>query len=197
MQLLKITTVPIKYRVEQETVTVETTPPVSPVKNVSDASIAPAAPSAAQNNTERLIDKNNFRAEALRRARAGNAANKAGQAGSEDQYDVKYCYGKKNVSPDIKATCSYINNTMLPAVSMEAAMDSIDSLYPDSSWEPQQKEQNANRNDNVSTKAVRSVERTKKRMIVEEYAHVDIEYLGGFNYVPESSAPDYVDPEEE
>ena len=39
-------------------------------------------------------------------------------------------------------------------------------------------------------------QKPRERKIVEEFAHVEIEYLGGFNYVPKSSAPDYEEPEE-
>ena len=122
-----------------------------------------------------------------------DAVNDSVQNGGQNDYDVKYCYGRKNVTPETKVQGNALSMVNYSSAPLDAAIDGIDSLLPDSSWEPDAVgKSTVNSNSKVNTVHQKS----RERKIVEEFAHVEIEYLGGFNYVPKSSAPDYEEPEE-
>jgi hypothetical protein len=196
MQLLKITTVPIKFR-EQENIPAENNPDFSPEKaEVDSANVRiPVKNTSSSKNNPEMYDGNvvgskpgNVQQKFLRREPDSMKHESASEA--EGTYSTNYCYGKKNVKPEPKPTCAeYMRQNIQAAASIDSAMDSIESVVPDKSWEPEVKD---------APKAVKlhTPPKPQPRKIVEEYAHVEFEYLGGFNYVPKSSAPDYEEPEE-
>ena len=197
MQLLKITTVPIKFR-EQENVSAENNPDFSPENaEVNSANVRiPVKNTHSSKNNPEMYDGN-----VVGNKAAGGVQQKfinrqpdsmKHESASEtegSEYSVNYCYGKKNVKPEPKPNCAeYLRQNIQSAATIDSAMDSLDSVVPDKSWEPEPKE---------APKAVKlHAPKPQPRKIVEEYAHVEFEYLGGFNYVPKSSAPDYEEPEE-
>lgn len=193
MQLLKITTVPIKYKVEQENAVPESDSSfnVELEKNTSNVKIPVAGSEKSQRRPDMVRDRSSFRANGINNA-VTDSVNDSGQNGGQNDYDVKYCYGRKNVSPESKVQGNAMKMVNYSSVPLDAAIDEIDSLLPDSSWEPDLAEKNGSTDNTVHT--VR--QKPRERKIVEEFAHVEIEYLGGFNYVPKSSAPDYEEPEE-
>lgn len=193
MQLLKITTVPIKYKVEQENAVPESDSSfnVELEKNTSNVKIPVAGSEKSQRRPDMVRDRSSFRANGINNA-VTDSVNDSGQNGGQNDYDVKYCYGRKNVSLESKVQGNAMKMVNYSSVPLDAAIDEIDSLLPDSSWEPDLAEKNGSTDNTVHT--VR--QKPRERKIVEEFAHVEIEYLGGFNYVPKSSAPDYEEPEE-
>ena len=194
MQLLKITTVPIKYKVEQENTVTESDSSfnVELEKNASNVKIPVAGSERSQRRPDMVRDRSSFRANGMNNT-VTDAVNDSVQNGGQNDYDVKYCYGRKNVTPETKVQGNALNMVNYSSAPLDAAIDGIDSLLPDSSWEPDAVEKSTvNSNSKVNTVH----QKPRERKIVEEFAHVEIEYLGGFNYVPKSSAPDYEEPEE-
>ncbi len=194
MQLLKITTVPIKYKVEQENTVTESDSSfnVELEKNASNVKIPVAGSEKSQRRPDMVRDRSSFRANGMNNT-VTDAVNDSGQNSGQNDYDVKYCYGRKNVTPETKVQGNALNMVNYSSAPLDAAIDGIDSLLPDSSWEPDAVEKSTvNSNSKVNTVH----QKPRERKIVEEFAHVEIEYLGGFNYVPKSSAPDYEEPEE-
>lgn len=193
MQLLKITTVPIKYKVEQENAVPESDSSfnVELEKNTSNVKIPVAGSEKSQRRPDMVRDRSSFRANGINNA-VTDSVNDSGQNDGQNDYDVKYCYGRKNVSPESKVQGNAMKMVNYSSVPLDAAIDEIDSLLPDSSWEPDLAEKNGSTDNTVHTVH----HKPRERKIVEEFAHVEIEYLGGFNYVPKSSAPDYEEPEE-
>lgn len=198
MQLLKITTVPIKYKVEQENVVSESDQSfnLNLEKNMSNVKIPVQGSEKSQSHNEKMVDRSNFRSGAVQRINSDSSVNETGQSVSENDYDVKYFYGKKNVSSEKSANTTALNMQNYTAASIDAAINSIDSVLPDSSWEPDLNTNANNSEHKVSQVHHKAVKEHHPKKVVEEFAHVEIEYLGGFNYVPKSSAPDYEDPEE-
>ena len=194
MQLLKITTVPIKYKVEQENTVTESDSSfnVELEKNASNVKIPVAGSEKSQRRPDMVRDRSSFRANGMNNT-VTDAVNDSVQNGGQNDYDVKYCYGRKNVTPETKVQGNALSMVNYSSAPLDAAIDGIDSLLPDSSWEPDAVgKSTVNSNSKVNTVHQKS----RERKIVEEFAHVEIEYLGGFNYVPKSSAPDYEEPEE-
>ena len=194
MQLLKITTVPIKYKVEQENTVTESDSSfnVELEKNASNVKIPVAGSEKSQRRPDMVRDRSSFRANGMNNT-VTDAVNDSVQNGGQNDYDVKYCYGRKNVTPETKVQGNALSMVNYSSAPLDAAIDGIDSLLPDSSWEPDAVgKSTVNSNSKVNTVH----QKPRERKIVEEFAHVEIEYLGGFNYVPKSSAPDYEEPEE-
>ncbi len=189
MQLLKITTVPIKYK-EQENIPVDSGSSFSletVEKNSANVQIPVANTSGSRNNAEKYSENEINGAVPVLQRGADTMKRESASEAEGNEYSVNYCYGRKNITPEPKNNCSaYLRNNLNAGVSIDSAIDSIDSIIPDKSWEPDVKEHSSQ---------VKAPE-PEPRRIVEEFAHVEIEYLGGFNYVPKSSAPDYEEPEQ-
>lgn len=194
MQLLKITTVPIKYKVEQENPVSESDSSfnVELEKNTANVKIPVAGSEKSQRRPDMLRDRSSFRANRINNT-VTDAVNDSGQNSGQNEYDVKYCYGRKNVSPETKVQGNAVDMVNYSSAPLDAAINEMDSLLPDSSWEPDAAEKNTS---DTGSKVNTVHQKPRERKIVEEFAHVEIEYLGGFNYVPKSSAPDYEEPEE-
>ena len=189
MQLLKITTVPIKYK-EEKRVVVNTDTSFS-LENIEKNSSNIQIPVANVSNS-RNDNKSNIKQEisssqpaVYSRGTDGIKYETASET-DENEYSVSYCYGKKNIALVSKYTCSAAAQN-IRRVSIDSVIDNIDSVIPDKSWEPKiqsEKQESVNK------------EKSETYKTVEEFAHVEIEYMGGFNYFPKSSDPDYEEPEE-
>lgn len=188
MQLLKITTVPIKYR-EQENITADNSNSVfsldSVEKNSENIQIPVANTSNSRNNPEMYDESLVNGSVPVVQRKADSMVHESSSESAGNNYSVNYRYGRKNLQPEPKQDVSaFRRNSVHTASTIDSALDSIESLIPDKSWEPEAKHHN------------NQVTEPEPRKVVEEFAHVEIEYLGGFNYVPASSAPDYEEPEE-
>lgn len=187
MQLLKITTVPIKYK-EQENLPAEGDSAFSlemAERNSSNVKIPVANTTNSQNNPE-LYDDNitGSTVQGLQRKSDCMVRESASEV-EGNGYTVNHNYGRKNVQTQQRSNVSaYMRNNIQSAVTIDSALDNIDSVVPDKSWEPEVKAHHD------------KILKPESHKTVEEFAHVEIEYLGGFNYVPKSSAPDYEEPEE-
>lgn len=189
MQLLKITTVPIKYK-EQENIPAENSNAAFSVslaeKNAANVQIPVAGTQNSQNNAELYDNSVVGMSQKVQRKSDSmvheTASEKDGLTYSVDNRSV----GKNRMPEPRQNVSAFLRKNVQKAVTLDSALDSIDSALPDKSWEPEAK-----------TKSVQiHAPKPEPQKIVDEYAHVEIEYLGGFNYVPKSSAPDYEDPDE-
>jgi len=189
MQLLKITTVPIKYK-EQE-IPAENNNAVFSVdmaeKNAANVQIPVAGTQNSRNSTE-MYDESVVGVQQPGVQRKADAmVHETASETDSVTYKVDSRFGEKNrVAEQRQNVSSFLRNNVQKAVTLDSAMDSIDSVLPDKSWEPEAK---------TKTSQIHAPTPESPK-IVEEFAHVEIEYLGGFNYVPKSSAPDYEEPEE-
>ena len=190
MQLLKITTVPIKFK-EQENIPVENNNAVFSVnaaeKNAANVQIPVAGTQNSQNSAEMYDESALGVPQAGVQRKADSMIHESASDKEGVTYSVDNRSGGRNRVPEPKQNVSaFLRNNVQKAATLDSALDSIDSVLPDKSWEPESGH-NAAR--------VHAPE-PEPQKIVDEYAHVEIEYLGGFNYVPKSSAPDYEEPEE-
>ena len=196
MQLLKITTTPIKYRIESERASITLADPDS-TKNSQQVH----KPVIQQHGKTQLSSRQDLNSnsdvissDSIRKTRTDSLINSSSKKMRSDDYIIKYRYGqnKKSIQfdSDIQDSIPVHRN-----ISIQEKLDQIKSLKPDISWEPSQSD------NDTSFKTCNYKEINQKpeyeftpatwRLIVEEMADVKIEYLGGFNYVPKSSAPDY------
>lgn len=190
MQLLKITTIPIKYK-EQENISVENNNAVFSVdtaeKNVANVQIPVVGTQNSQNNSEMYDESTVGMPQKVMQRKADSMVHESASETKDVTYSIdKKSDGKKRMPEPKRDVSAFLRNNVQKAVTLDSAIDSLDSAIPDKSWEPESKNK---------TSQIHAPE-PEPRMVVEEFAHVEIEYLGGFNYVPKSSAPDYEEPEE-
>lgn len=196
MQLLKITTTPIKYRVETEraSFTLADSDNYDSLGSVKESVRKIDTASSAANNLKNEVYSSET-AQLQRRTRQDKTFDHSG--GQFGSYDIKYRYGigNNNVSnSQIPSDKEFIQQK---AVSMDRAFYEINSLKPDESWEPDVKVQSKDMSiqQNIDVSPELEFNPATYKFVVEELADVKIEYLGGFNYFPRSSAPDYEEEE--
>lgn len=196
MQLLKITTTPIKYRVETEraSFTLADSDNYDSLGSVKESVRKIDTASSAANNLKNEVYSSET-ARLQRRTRQDKTFDHSG--GQFGSYDIKYRYGigNNNVSDSqIPSDKEFIRQK---AVSMDRAFYEINSLKPDESWEPDVKVQSKDMpiQQNIDVSPELEFNPATYKFVVEELADVKIEYLGGFNYFPRSSAPDYEEEE--
>lgn len=194
MQLLKITTTPIKYRIESEDASFTVSQSDSNENIYDNFNIPVVQTSEMRNNSEKLKEQTNFNPNTSGIRREDRSFSMSGGTVENNEYDVKYRYGQKNAVSENKP---YISGGVVQrraAVSIDTAINNIESIIPDKSWEPERKI-----SDTVNSSPEKKVtfNPAKTKMVVEEMADVKIEYIGGFNYFPKSSDPDYVEPEDD
>ncbi|MBP1564511.1 MAG: hypothetical protein J6A58_01975 [Oscillospiraceae bacterium] len=192
MQLLKITTTPIKYRVETERASFT----LADSDNYDSSGVLQGGIKKvdATNNTAANTLKNEVSSSSVaqyqKMARQDKTFDHSG--GQFSSYDVRYRYGVGNNVSQIQPQSDgqFISQK---AVSIDRAFYEMDSLRPDESWEPEVKIQSESAPVQQSIDASPKLEFNPAtyKFVVEELADVKIEYLGGFNYFPRSSAPGY------
>ncbi len=197
MQLLKITSTPIKYRIESEQATL-TVSSGDPEKNtavhVQNQKIAiPKDESSYKNNIKSDNKVNND----SKKIRADKSFDKDKAINDDGKVDSAYQYNRINnkVYNKNKIAEPVIRNNTVSDIG--AAMSRIKSVKPDDSWEPDKRKEECSDSDaDYSAKKELKFTPASYKLIVEEYADVKIEYLGGIDYFPESSAPDYEKPDD-
>lgn len=196
MQLLKITTTPIKYRVETEraSFTLADSDNYDSLGSVKESVRKIDTAKNAANNLKSEVSSSNV-AQLPKRTRQDKTFERSG--GQFSSYDVKYHYGIGNNNVSDSKIPSDKKFVPQKAVSMDRAFYEIHSLKPDESWEPDVKAQSndAPVQQNIDVSPELEFNPATYKFVVEEFADVKIEYLGGFNYFPKSSAPDYEEEE--
>ncbi len=193
MQLLKITTTPIKYRVEAER--------ASFTLAESDTNIIAEKP---QNYVKKSSGAHSATGNALKNATvAPDMVDQNGRirhdksfehtVASAGTYDIKARYGT-NIKTSRTVESGKMNFISQSTMSLDRGLSEMSSIVPDKSWEPEVNISGTSQNlenNSVDTSPKYEFNPATYKFIVEEYADVEIEYLGGFNYFPASSAPDY------
>ncbi len=193
MQLLKITSTPIKYRIESEQATLSVVNPNPGHKTegqVQNQKITVSKDgSSYQNNIK--YDSSTVLGDD-KKIRADKSFQKSVMIQEKNKADSAYQYSRNNskVQNRNRTIRSVVNNNSLSNI--DVAISHVKSVMPDNSWEPDKKDYINLKADvgNISEKKLEFTPPSYK-LIVEELADVKIEYLGGINYFPKSSAPDY------
>ena len=195
MQLLKITTTPIKYRIESERASIELAEPDSTKSFQQVQKTVIQQHGKTQLSSGQDLDSNSdvISADSSGKIRTDSMIKSSSEKMGSDDYLIKYRYGQNK-----KPQQSYFDiQNDIPVhknISIQEKLDQIKSLKPDLSWEP------SHSDNDTSFKTCNYTEINQKpeyeftpatwRLIVKEMADVKIEYLGGFNYVPKRPTPD-------
>lgn len=187
MQLLKITTKPIEYKLEVEHASLKVAEN-KPAEVLTQDAVKAITPDVSH-ETARQVRRDGGFVHHSRDAAPVNAVNmQAYTANAAAARTAEAVHGAEYAVQHAE--------TMSCGQNLDAALAQIPQAL-DPSWEPQ----NIN-----GVKDDKPLENTKKQMEytpgkvsleVESVASVEIEYLGSPRYVPPSSAPDYEPPEEE
>lgn len=184
MQLLKITTKPIEYKIEVEHASLKVAEN-QPSEVLTQNAVQAAAPQEHYENARQVRRDPGFVHQA--------------QTDVSEQTGTVPAYTAAINSASAVTAAEYAAQQpefIKPIQNLDAVLAQIPPAI-DSSWEPT----NAN-----GIKEGKPLENTKEQMEytpgkvsvkVESMAEVEIEYLGSPIYVPPSSAPDYEPPEEE
>lgn len=192
MQLLKITTTPIKIKVVTEKATFEEEEK-SLVPDMNSSSVVQKAGGKGRALNEQ--NKNTLDAQySDYKTQKGNYGNfrkdrlisKQEIGMDSGVYDIKFRYGQQRTvsgNENVKAgdAFEYRGNSS----SIESNVQKLKKAMPDDSWEPDR------------DKKVKKYVPGKISFEIEEMAEVDIEYTGGFNYFPKSSDPEYKEESED
>lgn len=197
MQLLKITSTPIKYRIESEKATL-TVSGTDPEQNIAGQAqnqriVHPNDVSSYRNtiiNNHETVNKESEKIRADKSFVSKMVVQGKNITDSANQYsriNSKVCNRSKTCGSVIQAnSVSDIN----------IAINRLKSVKPDDSWEPDKNIAEYSENDNYVAQKKLKFTPASYKLIVEEFADVKIEYLGGIDYFPESSAPDYEKPDD-
>lgn len=185
MQLLKITTKPIEYKIEVEHASLKVAEN-KPADVLTQNAVEAVAPQTSQ-ETARQVRRDPGFVHQVQATVPETAANL--QAYNANMGAHASAAATAEYAVQQPESAAYSQN-------LDAALAQIPPAI-DPSWEPE----NVN-----GVKDGKALENTKKQMEytpgsvsieVESRAEVEIEYLGSPRYVPPSSAPDYEPPEEE
>lgn len=197
MQLLKITSTPIKYRIESEkaTLTVTNGDPGknTPVQVQNQKITIPKDESSYKNNIKSDNKVNNDN----KKIRADKSFDKEKGIDDNSKMDSVYQYNRINSKVYNRNKISQPVIRDNTASDIDIAFSQVKSVKPDDSWEPdKRKEEYSDADADYSAKKELKFTPASYKLIVEEYADVKIEYLGGIDYFPDSSAPDYEKPDD-
>ena len=191
MQLLKITTTPIKIKVVSEKASFEeekapSVPDLSSIKTVHKTE-AGGRPSNEHNKNTLDTQYSDYQTQKTNynNLRKDKPISRTESGANSGVYDIKFRYGQQKMFADCEQkTVSESSVSRMNCSSIDSNVQKLKKAVPDDSWEPE--------NDNEVKKFVPG----KISFEIEEMADVDIEYVGGFNYFPKSSDPEYEEPEE-
>jgi len=193
MQLLKITSTPIKYRVESERASLTVVSPDQKRRaNGAFKSLKVNSTGTQNDYRQNVRTSSNRTNNDVQRLRSDRSFESTDKELSDSGYGKTYSCGQSVRIQ--KNSISGIINQKNGSASIERALDEISEIIPDKSWEPEKAEDTAEASKEDSGLEFEFTPATYK-LIVEELANVKIEYLGGINYFPKSSAPDYEDPD--
>ncbi|MBE6854703.1 MAG: hypothetical protein E7501_03500 [Ruminococcus sp.] len=185
MQLLKITTKPIEYKIEVEHASLKVAEN-KPADVLTQNAVKAVAPQTSQ-ETARQVRRDPGFVHHVQATAPETAAN------------LQAYNASMGTHASTAATAEYVAQQPESAAysqNLDAALAQIPQAI-DPSWEP--KNANGVKDGKALENAKRQMEYTpgKVSIEVESRAEVEIEYLGSPRYVPPSSAPDYEPPEEE
>ena len=191
MQLLKITTTPIKIKVVSEKATFEdekapSVPDLSNLRTVQRTE-SRGRPLNEQNKNTLDAQYSDYQTQktGYNNLRKDKPITKTESGVDSGVYDIKFRYGQqKAVSDSERRMVSESNVSRMNCSSIESNVQKLKKAVPDDSWEPEKENE------------VKKFVPGKITFEIEEMADVDIEYVGGFNYFPKSSDPEYEEPEE-
>ncbi len=198
MQLLKITTTPMKYELEIEHARLEHNSDFQPTADVTTTKPELRIKSK---NAEARIDTYEAR-RSLGIQKIGDYIDSAAQNGKEaiNQKTREYVeIGKEMSNTYAGATISNIYSQKMLNQSSQLVTVFLPSTGADISWNPAELSMSYEPGD-VSldwdtSSGMLSYVPGSVRMKILEYADISIEYLGEPLYVPPSANPDYVEPE--
>lgn len=189
MQLLKITTTPIKIKVVSEKASFEeeTAPPVPDLNSINTVQRAGGKALNEQNKNTLDTQYQDYQTQKINydNSRKDKPISKTDSGIDSGVYDIKFRYGQqKAVSDAEKRRVSGGSVSRVSGASIESNVQKLKKAVPDESWEPEEE------------KEVKKYVPGKISFEIEEMADVNIEYVGGFNYFPRSSDPEYEEPED-
>lgn len=191
MQLLKITTTPIKIKVVSEKASFEeekapSVPDLSSLKTVQRTESGGRTLNEQNKNTlDTQYSDYQTQKTGYSNSRKDKPISKSESGMDSGVYDIKFRYGQQKAVADCKRRIVSGNSvSRMNCSSIDSNVQKLKKAVPDDSWEPDK--------DNEVKKYVPG----KISFEIEEMADVDIEYVGGFNYFPKSSDPEYEEPEE-
>ena len=189
MQLLKITSIPLKYNIETENASLK-------IQRLSQEQISQHSELANLSVSSEGI-KIRMDSSAMRSSMGfKTVAQVAEEAPAKTQQTANsvtsaYVNMGNRMAQKGMTVAQYINQNMLSNATIETAI----SVRIDTSWEPAKSEVNfepaKTQFDWQSAQKKMEFVPSKLSLEIEQYANVDIEYIGGFSYVPPSSNPDY------
>lgn len=193
MQLLKITSIPLKYNIETENASLK-------IQRLSQEQISQHSELANLSVSSEGI-KIRMDSSAMRSSMGfKTVAQVAEEAPAKTQQTANsvtsaYVNMGNRMAQKGMTVAQYINQNMLSNTTIETAISQIPSVRIDTSWEPAKSEVNfepaKTQFDWQSAQKKMEFVPSKLSLEIEQYANVDIEYIGGFSYVPPSSNPDY------
>lgn len=196
MQLLKIRTIPFEYDMTIQNAKL-TTPQIEPAKMSVETT-----PLQIENKTENVkirMDSSDMR----RSMGIKTAAERAKEVPAKTQQAVnnataRYVQQGNTLAQQGMSVAEYMKQKVLSdATSYNTVVTAIPSESVDVSWEPASIKQNVRRSsaDINWQKSDQQMEFIPSSITVEvrQLADVEIEYLGGFRYVPPSSDPNYTE----
>ncbi len=197
MQLIKITSVPLKYTMSTENARL-TVPQIEPAQ--MNQKTTPLEINIDTEPIKLRMDSS----EMLKSMGMKSVADYAREAPAKTQKttnDVTSEYvqmGNKMTKPGM-TIAELMREKSLSHTTIETVIGSIPTEKIDMSWEPATAKYDVRRSKSETDwkKAAQEMEfiPSSVSLEIEQYADVIIEYIGGYNYVPPSSDPDYEESE--
>ncbi|MGN1482009.1 DUF6470 family protein [Porcipelethomonas sp.] len=193
MQLIKITSVPLKYTISTENARL-TVPQIEPAE--MNQKTTPLKINIDTEPVKMRMDSS----ECLKSMGMKSVADYAKEAPAKTQQttnEVTAEYvqmGNKMTQPGM-TIAEVMREKSLSNTTIETVIGSIPSVKIDMSWEPASAKFDVRRSKSETDWKTAAQEMefipSSIRLEIEQYADVIIEYIGGHNYVPPSSNPDY------
>lgn len=200
MQLIKIKTYPIQYEMHIENAKIST-PAMDPAE--LDISTTPLKIDNETTNIQMRMDSSDMR----RSMGMKTIADVAREAPAKTQQTANRVTSEyvnmgnqmANGASSGMSVADLMRQKLFENTTIESTIAQIPSEKVDISWEPATVKHRVQQSkaDIDWKKAAQEMEfvPSKFSLEVQEYAHVEIEYIGGFQYVPPSSDPNYEEKE--
>jgi hypothetical protein len=193
MQLIKITSVPIKYTINTQDAKL-TAPQIEPAELKLDTT-----PLKIDLDTEPVklrIDSSEMRKSMGMKSIADwSREAPANTQRTTNEVTAEYVnMGNRMAKPGM-TIAQLMHEKSLSNLTIETAIGTIPKVRSETSWDPASVKTDVRRSSVETDWKVAAQEMefipSSVRLEIERFADVEIEYIGGFNYVPPSSDPDY------
>lgn len=193
MQLIKITSIPIKYTVETQNARV-IAPQIEPAK-LTQNTIPLKINSETESIKLRMDSSDMWKSMGMK-----SIADIAREAPAKTQQTAnrvtsEYVQMGNQMAQQGVTIADVMKQKSLSNITIETVIGSIPKEKIHTSWEPATVKTNVQRSsaENTWEKSAQEMEfiPSSIRLKIEQLADVEIEYIGGYNYVPPSSDPDY------